>query len=498
MRSRLLKYLTRFVALLVVLVVALLAIRTYDAHRGPPLEVWHTYVPEELTAEEIDRADWAGYLASETAIFEDLRAEVSRRLDPEDRVPVNRFFEASPIYPANFPRNWNRSYLLEPDGAPVGAVVLLHGLTDSPYSLRHIARRYQAHGFLAVAPRLPAHGTVPAALTEVSWEEWMAVTRLAVREARRRVGPDLPLHIVGFSAGGSLALKHALDSIEDPTLPSADRVILISPMVGITAFAKFAGLAGLPAILPAFAKAAWLSNFPEFNPFKYNSFPINGARQAHQLTRVLQRQVLRLAEGGRLTDLPPIQTFQSVMDFTVSAQAVISALYLHLPDNGSELVLFDLNRNTKLGLLLRPASEAVLSRLLPPPPRRFRTTIITNLEPGGSEVGERVTEAGAVEERVRPLGLVYPIDVFSLSHVALPFPPSDGLYGSDPDPAEDYGVRLGTIAARGETGALIVNLDALLRMSSNPFFSYLIERIEEGLGDAAPGSAIPETQSTAE
>ena len=108
--------------------------------------------------------------------------------------------------------------MLVPEGAPLGAVVLLHGLTDSPYSQRHIAARYVAHGFVAIAPRLPAHGTVPAALTEVEWEDWLAATRLAVREARARIGPALPMHLVGFSNGGALAMKYALDAIEDPDL----------------------------------------------------------------------------------------------------------------------------------------------------------------------------------------------------------------------------------------------------------------------------------------
>jgi len=53
--------------------------------------------------------------------------------------------------------------------------------------------------------------------------------------------------------------------------------------------------------------------------------------------------------------------------------------------------------------------------------------------------------------------------------VALPFPPSDSLYGSQPDPTESFGINLGTIAARGERGALIVSLDMLLRETSNPF-----------------------------
>lgn len=477
-----LRRLKRGALLLGAVLIALFALRIYDAQRGPPLEIWHTYVPEELTVEEIDGADWEAYLASERKIFDGLRAEVTQRLDAEDRVPVNRYYEASPVYPGNLAQDWNRSYMLEPEGDPVGAVVLLHGLTDAPFSLRHVSRRYLSHGFVAFAPRLPGHGTVPGALTDARWEEWMAAARLAVREARRRIGPERPLHIVGYSMGGSLALKYALDSIDDPDLAPPDRIVLISPMVGITAFARFAGLAGLPAILPAFAKTAWLANLPEFNPFKYNSFPVNGARQAHRLTQVLQQQVVRLARDGRLRKLPPILTFQSVMDFTVSTRAVISALYVHLPENGSELVLFDVNRDTKLGLLLRPRSDTLVNLLLPPPPRPFRTTIITNIGPDSSEMVERVVEAGTELERERALGLRYPPDVFSLSHVALPFPTSDGLYGTDPDPAEDFGVRLGAFAARGERGALIVQLDDLLRMTSNPFFPYLIDRIDEVIG----------------
>ncbi len=104
--------------------------------------------------------------------------------------------------------------------------------------------------------------------------------------------------------------------------------------------------------------------------------------------------------------------------------------------------------------------------------------------PAPTEVVERTIPAGSTEETTRPLGLTYPIDVYSLSHVALPFPPSDALYGSDPDPKENFGLQLGAMAVRGERGALIVNLDALVRMSSNPFYPYMIERIGEGIGAA--------------
>jgi alpha-beta hydrolase superfamily lysophospholipase len=484
MTARLFRLVKRVLVLLIVVATALLVMRAWDSQRGPPLEPWHTYVPHDLHSAEIDKADWTAYIRAEEAIFRDVRREVVDKVDAQDHALGNRFYAGSPIYPGNFEHDFNRSYILEPDGPPAGAVVLLHGLTDSPYSLRHIARRYRELGFVAVAIRMPAHGTVPAALTDVEWEDWDAATRLAVREARRRAGASAPLHVVGFSNGGALAMKYALDALEDDRLARPDRLVLISPMIGITSFARFAGIAAVPALLPAFAKAAWLGIVPEFNPFKYNSFPVNGARQSYRLTASLQDRIARAAREGRLDRLPPILTFQSVVDFTVSTPAILSALYAHLPPNGSELVLFDLNRAAVVGPLLRNAAETVLSRILADPPRHFRTVIITNAAPDTYDVVERVTEAGAVTENTRPLALAFPPGIFSLSHVALPFPMSDSLYGMQPDKTEEFfGVHLGAIAPRGERGVLILNLDALLRMSSNPFFPYLLERIEQGIAE---------------
>ena len=489
MRSKITRLLKIGGLLLTASLVTLLAVRAFDSQRGAPLALWHTYAPDELTAQELAKITWDDYLAAERKVFESVRVNVTQKLDPEDQVPANRYFEGSPIYPGNFATDWNRSYILEPEGTPVGAVVFLHGLTDSPYSLRHVARLYQSHGFVSVAIRLPGHGTVPAGLTNVDWEDWVAATHLAVREARRRIGPTLPLHIIGFSNGGALAMKYALDAVGDPKLTRPDRIVLISPMIGITEMARFAGVFGWPAIFPPFAKAAWLSVVPEFNPFKYNSFPINGARQSSLLTRALQPRIARYATEGKLAELPPILTFQSVVDFTVSTRAIITALYQQLPDNGSELVLFDLNRSAKFGPLMRVSANTMLNRILPDPPRSFKTTIITNIHPDTSEVMERVTAAGATTEQTRKLGLSYPLGVFSLSHVALPFPLSDSLYGMFPDPLEEYGVSLGAVAPRGERGTLIVSLDSLIRMSSTPFFPYMLERIEQGIIGSRPVSA---------
>ena len=477
---RILVWLRRGVLALLLVLLTFLGVRAWDSQRGPPLEIWHTYIPEELSVDALDQSEWADYMAHEAGIFDGLSQDVSQALDADDHTPFNRYFSQSPLYPDSFAQDWNRSYTLEPVGPPQGAVVLLHGLTDSPYSLRHVAALYTERGFVVVALRLPGHGTVPAGLLEVEWPEWMAATRLAVRAAVERSGPDVPLHIVGFSNGGALALKYAMEAIDRDDLRQADQLILVSPMVGITAFARFAGIAGWPAVFSRWAKAAWIAIVPEFNPFKYNSFPVNGARQSYRVTMALQADLRRHEEAGRLGEMPPVLTFQSVVDFTVSTAAVIDALHARLPEGRSELVLFDANRSAKFGPLLRADPETVLNRLLPPAPRPFTTTIVTNISPDHLEVLTRATEAGSTEEVVsEPLGLAYPPDVFSLSHVALPFPVTDSLYGIRPDPEGEFGVSLGALATRGERGILIVSVDSLLRMASNPFFPYMAERIEE-------------------
>ena len=41
-------------------------------------------------------------------------------------------------------------------------VLMLHGMSDSPYSLRHLAEVYRARGFVVLIPRMPGHGTAPS------------------------------------------------------------------------------------------------------------------------------------------------------------------------------------------------------------------------------------------------------------------------------------------------------------------------------------------------
>ena len=128
------KWTKRLTIVGVTVLLTLFAVRVYDTQRGPALEPWHTFVPHELSAAELDKTNWQGYLAAESRVFYEVKVNVTDKLSASERIPLNRYFDGSPVYPEHFAHDWNRSYELLPQGEPRGAVVLLHGLTDSPYS----------------------------------------------------------------------------------------------------------------------------------------------------------------------------------------------------------------------------------------------------------------------------------------------------------------------------------------------------------------------------
>ena len=65
--------------------------------------------------------------------------------------------------------------------------------------------------------------------------------------------------------------------------------------------------------------------------------------------------------------------------------------------------------------------------------------------------------------------------IISLSHIALPFPPDDPLYGRRPPGVTD-GLFLGDTAIKGERGLLKISESWMLRLRFNPFYDYLEAR----------------------
>ena len=353
---RLLGWVRTTIVSVIAVTATVVLIYALQARRLPDLQPWLRETSSlEVTAATLgEDATLAQYLERENALFEETRTMLLESIPPEQQVPANRYWSGSANYQWNFATDWNRTFEMVPQEIKGGAL-LLHGLTDSPYSMRTIARTLFDRGYYVLALRIPGHGTVPAALERATWQDWMAATRLGARTVSAKIGADAPFLMVGYSNGGALAVEHQLAAIDDPALPKANRVILMSPMIGISPAAALARVLDSVSFIPYFEKSAWTTVQPEFNPFKFNSFPLNGAVQTHALTDQISRDIRRLEESGRIAQMPPILAFASLLDTTVSTTALVRTLFDHLPDNGSELVLFDLNRLAVFSIVFTPS-----------------------------------------------------------------------------------------------------------------------------------------------
>jgi alpha-beta hydrolase superfamily lysophospholipase len=449
--------------------------------RLPDLEPWHRIeLAEEFRASRAGAPkNFSEYLALEERLFAELRRRVLDDPRVADRAATGRYNPAAVPAQLALGTRYNRSYELAPR-EPRGAVLLLHGLTDSPYSVRALAEVFHARGFYVLALRMPGHGTVPAGLLDTQWTDWYAAVEMAARHAARRAGGG-PFYAGGYSTGAPLAALLAVRGLEDPTLPRPSRLFLVSAAIGVSQFAALANVASTLSFLPYFEKAKWLDVLPEYDPFKYNSFTVNAGNQVFQLTRALHRELAAAAAKGTLDRMPKVTAFQSVVDSTVNAAEVIRGFMLRLPGPGNELVAFDVNRGDDWTGLIAPGPREAYHAMRDAPALPFRLIALTNRAGDSAEVAALTREAGETGWRTEPLDLAWPAGVFSVGHVALPFTLDDPVYGLQPKPAGALAWTIGDLAARGEAGALAVPLGMFARLRSNPFFAVIRARVEAAI-----------------
>jgi predicted alpha/beta-fold hydrolase len=185
---------------------------------GPELEVWHRApLDEEFTAARVkDVRTLADYVALEQRLFTELDREVYAHVERKTRCHTSAtHVAAAAIRIAGRTTGTAASSSGRPR-APSGAALLLHGLTDSPYSMRSIGEHLAARGYHVVGLRLPGHGTAPAGLLNFTVEDMRAAVDLAVRDLQGHLRPDQPFLIMGYSNGAALAVDYALRQRTDP------------------------------------------------------------------------------------------------------------------------------------------------------------------------------------------------------------------------------------------------------------------------------------------
>lgn len=97
------------------------------------------------------------------------------------------------------------------DGTLDTGLLVLHGFTGNPSSMRAIADAAAASGLHVELPRLPGHGTVVEEMLDTGWSDWTAEVEAAYQRLAARVDTVV---VAGLSMGGSLTLWTALQHPE--------------------------------------------------------------------------------------------------------------------------------------------------------------------------------------------------------------------------------------------------------------------------------------------
>ena len=94
-------------------------------------------------------------------------------------------------------------------------VLVLHGFTGNPSSLRAQALALAEAGFHVEQPRLPGHGTTIDDMLTTSWSDWYGAASTAFDSLAGRAERIV---VMGLSMGGTLTLATALARRDDPRL----------------------------------------------------------------------------------------------------------------------------------------------------------------------------------------------------------------------------------------------------------------------------------------
>ncbi len=168
---------------------------------------------------------------------------------------------------------------------PVGAtrhkngVLLIHGLFDSPFSMRDMADYFANKGFLVRSILLPGHGTVPGDLLNIKYQDWVKASTYGLASLRDEVEN---IYIAGVSTGAALAIYHAL---KETNLAG---IVLFTPAIKIKSpFAQFTNWHH--ALSWAIPRCRWFKVGKDTDYSRYQTYALNAAWQVLQLLKEIRR-----------------------------------------------------------------------------------------------------------------------------------------------------------------------------------------------------------------
>jgi pimeloyl-ACP methyl ester carboxylesterase len=157
----------------------------------------------------------------------------------------------------------NSPFELKPDQPNGKAALLVHGLSDSPFSFTDIAQELVEQGFLVRVILLPGHGSKPADLMLPELKDWTAIVRHHTDLLSKNYDD---IWLGGYSTGANLVTIEAVEN------PDVDGLLLFSPAFEPQSSAvRFAPYARY--------LVDWAEVDPEDNIVKFESLAMNGAAE---------------------------------------------------------------------------------------------------------------------------------------------------------------------------------------------------------------------------
>jgi carboxylesterase len=183
--------------------------------------------------------------------------------------------------------------------AEVG-VLLCHGFTGTPQSLRPWGEYLAEHGFTVRCPLLPGHGTSWPEMNRTTWADWYACVRTELLSLREDCAS---VFVFGQSMGGALALRLAQEFGEQVA-----GLVLVNPSVMTLRWdAKL--LPVLARVLPSVPGVANDIAKPGVTELAYTRTPVRAAASLAQLWRVVRSDLPKVTQ--------PLLLLHSVVDHVV-------------------------------------------------------------------------------------------------------------------------------------------------------------------------------------
>lgn len=179
-------------------------------------------------------------------------------------------------------------------------ILLCHGFTGTPASMRPWGEHLAEAGFSVRGPRLPGHGTTWQEMNRTRWTDWYDTVRSELLDLRTSCDT---VFVFGMSMGGTLALRLAQEfgpdiaglALVNPSILTLRRDAKLLPLLSRV-------LASVPGVAGDIAK-------PGVTELAYPRVPVRAAASLSQLWRLTRADLHKVTQ--------PLLLMHSVVDHVV-------------------------------------------------------------------------------------------------------------------------------------------------------------------------------------